>query len=170
MGGTGGTFPRQMFTRGDSVPSWVGRRKGREARKKRMCRDKTRLIRPPTPPDTPTQAPTPGTNRRNAKDKRTIPLDHPRTGPNNSLVVCDGRQHEALLAVECDRAVLVGGGKPRSLTSRRRARWWVPRSGARALGAAQRRARWMSRSGARAGCRAAALGGGHRGRSTTACF
>ena len=35
-------------------------------------------------------APTPGTNRRDAKYKRTIPLDHPRTGPNNSLYVMDG--------------------------------------------------------------------------------
>ena len=45
----------------------------------------------------------------------------------------------------------------REAASRRRARWWVPRSGARAggcraaarvLGAAQRRARWVPRSGA----------------------
>ena len=46
----------------------VRRKNGREAGKKdvRVGRKK-RLIRPPTPPDTPTQAPTPGTNRRNAK-------------------------------------------------------------------------------------------------------
>ena len=46
---------------------------------KGVCVGTKRLVRPPTPPDTPTQAPTPGTNRRNAKYKRTIPLDHPRT-------------------------------------------------------------------------------------------
>ena len=57
---------------------------------KSVCVGTERLIRPPTPPDTPTQARTPGTNRWNAKYKRTIPLDHPRTGPNNSSYVMDG--------------------------------------------------------------------------------
>ena len=46
---------------------------------------------------------------------------------------------------------------------------------ARREAASRRRARWVPRSGARAGCRAAALGGGHRGRiwrihEGTVCF
>ena len=49
-------------------PVWAERRE-RERGKKDLCVEKKRLIRPPTPPDTPTQAPTPGTNRRNAKYK-----------------------------------------------------------------------------------------------------
>ena len=78
-------------------------------------------------------------------------------------------------------------GRAREAASRRRARWWVPRSGARAgcraaaraLDVAQRRARWVPRSGARAGCRAAAraLGAAQRrweeataGAPRTACF
>ena len=59
--------------------------------KKNLCQDKTtdQTSHSPRYPNASTNA-TAGTNRRNAKDKRTIPLDHPRTGPNNSSYVMDG--------------------------------------------------------------------------------
>ena len=104
--------------------------------KKNLCQDKTtdQTSHSPRYPNASTNA-TAGTNRRNAKDKRTIPLDHPRTGPNNSSYVMDGSTRGTSLAVECDRAVLVRGGKPRSL-----------RLGGYAVGATQR-ARVEAREG-----------------------